>query len=165
MCFDGWVELARSGDLRIAFVGELSSGKSTLAKALIPDLLETAEGNRNDIEKADVVFAVHNFSQKPSVNGVAFGKILASCRCPIIAVTTHGDLMDGCLIQVASRCLRGSIRRCVKKDVPTYVVSARLWLLSKMEEKVHRTVAAKCFREASGLVPVLRQIERIRWWK
>lgn len=163
------VELVNDGTFRIALFGLLASGKTTLAKAFVPSLEVAGVGSFNSLSEADAIVYVHDL-QLPGLNQEEVDDLKAvSDAIPLtvnrnlIAVGSHRDCVQDSCIEERAKNFSAKVKSILGLDVPVLEMSAPLWLLARDESSAGREVAARCFRQASGLEPAIKWIEGVRW--
>lgn len=163
------IELVSDATIRMALVGPRASGKTLIAKALMPSVEAAGRGSYESLAQADVVLYVHDLQQhclnKEESSDIKLidMTVRAHKQAALAVIGTHRDCLSPDCGNEAINWLAATVNSAVGHELPIFGVSGSLWTLSRRESECGREIAACCFQESSGIVPVLEWIESIRW--
>lgn len=163
------IELISDGRIRMALLGLRAAGKTTLAKALLPSVEAVGTGSHESLAQADVLIYVHDLQQSClSREEVDELRVVAEMLCSrgqknLVLIGTHRDCLSVDYGNKALEWLAAAVKSIIGFDIPSFGVSGSLWSLAKCESEFGRKIAASCFRESSGVDPILGWIEGVRW--
>lgn len=159
--------LVSDGNVRLAIIGESSTGKSSFVEAMLPQGIPERVSCQDGIARADAVILVHRLSCGGLSDSEA--EMVRTCLrgnergvvARFFAVGTFVDVCDPDVVAEAYGGMVSSLGALVGHHVPVFAVAPPLWSLARREQMAGREIAAKCFRESSGMLPVIDHIRAL----